>query len=124
MNDNLKKREWVYTQPPLTYELCCNKNEEHEIEWSEYQGHIWCPLCEEDQYSSQEGIFSGPIPLGACEILGIRFDRFWLESEKVEIFDYDHMDEKDMSRFMSVEEYKKYLRERKIFLENSMSKKS
>jgi hypothetical protein len=66
-----EKRVWVYTQPPRVYELFCPINNDHEIEWSEWIGYIWCPTCSKDHDVRGQGVFSGPIPVGTCEILGI-----------------------------------------------------
>ncbi len=119
-NKSLQKREWVYTQPPIVYELTCPNHEDHEIEWSEYVGHVWCATCNKDIESSEKGVFSGPIPVRTCELLGIRFDRYWFNRDEVEIFDNDHLTEPHL--FIPLKDYGKYLTERQEFLNKSISK--
>lgn len=43
--DELKKRTWHYIQKPYEYEMTCDKCNGHNIEWSEYEGKIWCYDC-------------------------------------------------------------------------------
>ena len=72
--------------PPAAYGLppckCGNKN----IQWSEYEGRLWCDRCELDFIPTHHGMFSTPIPITVCEILGISFDRINLKTNKIEKF--------------------------------------
>jgi hypothetical protein len=77
------KRKWCYTQPPATYEIapcaCGNKN----TQWSEWKGYCWCEKCKLDFIPKHSGIFDGPIPLNASNLMGIRFDRLDIKTNKV-----------------------------------------
>jgi len=75
MNDELKKRTSCYIQNPVNYEIACDKCNGTNIEWSEYEGLIWCQDCKIDTPGTK-GIFDGPIPLEVCKVLGISFDRY------------------------------------------------
>lgn len=72
---DLKMRTWHYVQNPKEYEIECNMCGESNIEWSEYEGHIWCYDCKKDVTGTM-GIFDGPIPMTTAAILGICFDRW------------------------------------------------
>ena len=76
------KREWCYYQKPAVYEISCDLCGGDNTTWSEYQGHIWCFDCVRDTRGTG-GVFGGPIPLGACELMGIRFDRIRLSDGKL-----------------------------------------
>ena len=77
----MKKREWVYIQPPNTYEIQCDLCGGVNIAWSEFEHMIWCYFCEKDTKGSV-GIFGGPIPIEACEMLGISLDKIDLNTGK------------------------------------------
>lgn len=79
----MTKRKWVYTQPPKTYEMspCSCGNED--TEWSEYEKHLWCDKCKKDFMPEHNGIFDGPIGIKTAEMLGIRFDRYMIEEDKI-----------------------------------------
>ena len=79
----MKKRKWIYVQKPVKYEIKCDKCEGINIEWSEYEGMIWCYDCEIDTKGTG-GIFDGPIPIQAAAMFGISFDRINLETNKLE----------------------------------------
>jgi hypothetical protein len=84
----MEKREWIYTQKPQNYEMRCDICEGTNIDWSEYQGMIWCYDCQKD--TKGFGLFDGPIPVHVCEILGIRFDRYYINENEVRLFDIDN----------------------------------
>ena len=86
--EQLPKSKWCYVQPPLTYEMAPCRCGNHDTQWSEYAGHLWCAKCEIDFIPEHAGIFDGPIPVGCCHMLGIYFDRLNLETRQVEPFDY------------------------------------
>lgn len=75
----MRKRTWVYCQPPQSYEISCDKCGGQNIAWSEYEGHIWCFTCSKDTKGSLS-IFDGPIPVEACKLFGISFDRIDLKT--------------------------------------------
>jgi len=80
------RRTWVYVQPPSMYEIapCSCGNEA--TQWSEFRHHLWCGKCGKDFVPEHNGIFDGPIPVMACLMLGISFDRFNLETRQIEPF--------------------------------------
>ena len=82
-NVELKKRTWHYVMKPAAYSVHCDKCEGTNIEWSEYEHMIWCYDCEIDT-EGFPGIFDGPIPWGISQILGISFDRWNMELQRVE----------------------------------------
>jgi len=82
MNSPAKKRRWIYAQPPLSYEMCCDKCRGTNIDWSEWEGMIWCYDCLLDT-KGDGGVFSGPIPVEAAQVLGMSFDRIDLKTQEV-----------------------------------------
>jgi len=82
VNAALKKRVWHYVQNPGQYEISCDKCGSKEIQWSEYEKCIWCPKCLIDTKGTM-GIFDGPIPVGACEVMGISLDRWDMINKRV-----------------------------------------
>ena len=78
----LKRRDWIYTQHPTVYNISCNYCGGTDIDWSEFEGRIWCHDCHCDVPGSC-GVFDGPIPVEICEMLGVRFDRLDLRTGKL-----------------------------------------
>jgi hypothetical protein len=76
------KRTWCYVMKPQSYDIHCDLCGGVNIEWSEFNGCIWCYDCQIDTMSDG-GIFSGPIPKNLCQALGISFDRYDFESKTV-----------------------------------------
>ena len=90
-SQSLKKRTWHYIQKPWEYEIECDKCHGHNIEWSEFEGKIWCYDCKIDTRGT-EGVFDGPIPITAAAILGMSFDR-WDMVNKIRLqFDREKKD--------------------------------
>ena len=83
----LEKRTWHYLQPPSSFEMAPCPCGNHDTQWSEFRGRLWCEKCQVDFVPAHAGIFDGPIGLGVCAILGISFDRFNMETQQVERFD-------------------------------------
>jgi len=82
--NKLEKREWFYTQKPSDYCISgCPKCGNEDTQWSEYKKHLWCETCEIDFIPEHNGMFEGPITLQICELVGIRFDRYYTESGAV-----------------------------------------
>lgn len=75
----LKKREWIYVQPPMAYEVNCNLCGNKRVEWSEFEGHVWCWRCLKDVRGTG-GVFDGPVPIQGMELIGICFDRVCLKT--------------------------------------------
>jgi len=85
----MKKRKWIYINSPVSYDIRCDKcwdgkiNETGtNIDWSEYEGKIWCYDCKKD-VTGFIGIFDGPIPMRTTELLGCSLKRFYLKSKKI-----------------------------------------
>jgi hypothetical protein len=78
----MKHRKWIYVQKPQRYDITCDKCGGTNIEWSEYEHKIWCYDCKIDT-DGNGGIFDGPIPMGAAELLGLSFNRFYFKENKV-----------------------------------------
>jgi len=87
VSEGLEKRTWVYTQPPRDYGMAPCACGNHETQWSEFKGHLWCDKCNIDFKPEHGGVFDGPIPVYTSALLGMRFDRLNLETGDVEIFD-------------------------------------
>ncbi len=82
-----KKREWCYLMPPKAYEIAPCSCGNSETQWSIDAGYLWCAKCQKDFVPEHNGIFDGPILVGAAEILGISFDRMIIATGKIERFD-------------------------------------
>lgn len=77
------RRKWCYAQPPATYAIGPCKCGNSELQWSEWKGYVWCNKCSLDFIPTHNGIFDGPIPLGAANLMGIHFDRIDLYTQKI-----------------------------------------
>jgi hypothetical protein len=71
----LERRGWVYVMPPAAYEIAPCECGNHDTQWSEFKGHLWCGRCEKDFVPEHNGVFDGPIPLHTATLLGMCFDR-------------------------------------------------
>jgi hypothetical protein len=80
------KRKWVYVQSPSTYEISGCSCGNHNPQWSEFMGMLWCATCKKDFYPEHGGIFDGPIPVHALTLMGISLDRYNLETQEIEPF--------------------------------------
>jgi len=90
----MRKRKWIFIQHPTMYEIRCDKcfsgdlsdGSGTNIDWSEYEGRIWCYDCKEDRRGFS-GIFDGPIPWNTTGILmsmaGLSLWRYYLKSKKI-----------------------------------------
>jgi hypothetical protein len=85
----LEKRKWHYLQPPAAFEVAPCSCGNHETQWSEFAKHIWCAKCEKDFIPVHAGIFDGPIGVKVAAMMGVRFDRLNIETNRVERFDLD-----------------------------------
>ena len=81
----LKKREWIYVQPPMAYEVFCDICGNPYVEWSEYQGMVWCWRCLKDTPGTG-GVFDGPIAVNCARMLGMCFDRIDLKTGQLLLF--------------------------------------
>lgn len=78
----MRHRKWIYVQKPYEYEIACDKCGGRNIEWSEWEHMIWCYDCKVDT-EGMGGIFDGPIPANATELLGISLARFYFKDKTV-----------------------------------------
>lgn len=75
----LKKRVECYVLKPDQFSIKCDICGGTNIHWSEYEHLIWCYDCEKDTKGTG-GIFDGPIPVKVCELMGIVFDKYNIET--------------------------------------------
>ncbi len=78
----MQKRESCLCQQPFVYEIKCDQCGGTNITWSEYEKMIWCYDCERDTPGTG-GIFTGPIPVNMCAMLGISFDKIRFSDNKI-----------------------------------------
>ncbi len=78
----MKRRKWIYVQKPVSYEMSCDKCGGKNIEWSEFEGCIWCYDCKIDT-PGNGGIFDGPIPLEVSKLFGTSFDRLYFRDKTI-----------------------------------------
>lgn len=78
------KRVHCFVKPPKTFSIAGCKCGNEETQWSEYERHCWCPECQIDFIPEHNGIFDGPIPVGAAALLGISFDRIVIATREFE----------------------------------------
>lgn len=71
----------MYVQKPQEYEVHCDKCGGSNLNWSEWEGLIWCYDCKIDT-QGDGGIFSGPIPMEIARELGLCFDRYDIETKE------------------------------------------
>ena len=80
----LKKREWVRTQSPKIYEIAPCTCGDNDCQWSEFEDRLWCEKCQKDFEPEHWGVFSGPIAVQACAMLGLYFDKERLSDGVIE----------------------------------------
>ena len=83
-----EKRIWCYIQKPNEHDIQCPECKGVNLEWSEFESHIWCYDCEED-YSNYISVLSGPYAVMAGHLLGIRLDRINLETKQIEVYNIE-----------------------------------
>lgn len=83
----MKKRKWVYCMQPAEFSMECDKCHGTNITWSEFEHLIWCYDCQIDT-EGEKGIFEGPIPFFASELMGISFARYYIKSRTIK---YPHL---------------------------------
>jgi hypothetical protein len=102
VSEELIKRTWCYAQKPSVYDIAKCKCGHAEPEWSEFEKHLWCPTCQLDFIPSHNGVFGGPILVETCEMLGIFFHRINLQTDQLELFMDDKLDEKGFHKMIPV----------------------
>lgn len=84
----MELRKWHYILPPSAYDVFCDKCGGSNTYWSEFEHKIWCFDCQIDT-DGTGGVFDGPIPIRTAIMLGLSFDRFNLETKRVERLNLD-----------------------------------
>jgi len=79
MDEKRVLRECVFIMEPTRYAIRCDLCDSINITWSEYEHLIWCYDCQNDT-AGTGGIFDGPIPLKAAELLGMSLDKVHLKT--------------------------------------------
>jgi hypothetical protein len=88
----MNTRTWHYILPPQAFDCTCEKCGGRNLEWSEFESHIWCCDCEIDfdpGEGEHAGIFSGPIPLQITALFGTSFDRYLIQEKKIQRFNIE-----------------------------------
>lgn len=85
----LVKRTHCYVMRPKEYQISGCACGNADPDWSEYKGRLWCPVCQIDFVPASNGIFDGPIPVHAMELMGI--DMRMYDIETGEILDIEAM---------------------------------
>jgi len=78
----MNKRKWHYVSKPTTFGIRCDLCHGENISWSEFEHMIWCHDCQKDTCGTG-GIFDGPILIETCKMLGIVFDIYDMETNRV-----------------------------------------
>lgn len=84
-----KKRTWCYALPPAAFEVAPCDCGNTAVQWSEYEGHLWCEKCQKDFVPAHAGVFDGPIPIKTAALLGVTFDRIDLATQKLQKLDLE-----------------------------------
>ena len=79
-------RTWHYMAKPNSFDIVCPICSSGELEWSEWEKHIWCNVCKLD-LQPEYTIFDGPIPIQLAEEIGFNFDIWDMEKKKILKFD-------------------------------------
>ncbi len=129
----LEKRVFCFIREPAHYDMSCPECEEaNELQWSEFKSHIWCDKCQKDQFVAWNdhhgGIFAGPIMIQTCEVLGIRFDRLYIEQDRILVQEeYLDCSEEEVDQkvqkgdvLLDGPQYLEYMAERQKFLESGI----
>lgn len=86
-----QKRRWCYAQPPHIYEVAPCSCGNNRCQWSEWRHMLWCEVCRKDFVPEHNGIFDGPIPMYAANMMGIYFHRLDLRRRGRVIFQDDYL---------------------------------
>lgn len=90
MTDKLIARTWHYAHHPSMFHIQCpHCKENSNITWSEWQGHMWCYVCNLD-IPIENSILNGPIPIGLAGSLGMRFDRIIIATGEFDEYNTKH----------------------------------
>jgi len=105
------KRTSHYVQSPWEYEMECPKCGGKKIEWSEWDDCLWGYSCKKDLRITRKssGVFNGPIPIKAAELLGMCFDRWDMEKKKFMVWN----DKEEKYVHLTKSQYIKHRKRRK-----------
>ena len=91
LETSFTKRRWCYVLKPRAFDVSPCDCGNADIDWSEYEKHVWCEKCNKDFIPKHAGIFDGPIPIGVSSLLVLTFDRINLETQKIEKFNSEKL---------------------------------
>ncbi|MEG1347990.1 MAG: hypothetical protein RSD49_08030 [Hafnia sp.] len=91
-SSSLVKREWCYTLSPRDFDITGCSCGNHNPQWSEYVGHLWCEACQIDFKPEHNGVFDGPIPIRTAYLLGLNFNRINLATMQLEVYNVDTLE--------------------------------
>jgi hypothetical protein len=81
----LIKRTKCLIKPPSVYGLsgcpCCGNED---VQWSEWERHLWCDKCQLDFVPESKGILDGPVPVELAAMLGMPFIFYNIETGEIE----------------------------------------
>lgn len=83
------RRTWHYLEKPKQFEFAPCACGNHDTVWSEWAGHLWCPVCEVDFIPKHSGLLEGPVMTQTLNLLGVCLDRYNMETNQVEFFDHE-----------------------------------
>lgn len=89
MTPERAKRTWHYLLQPKQFEMGPCECGNFDLQWSEWERHLWCDKCQIDFIPENKGVFDGPIPGRIAALLGMTFDRYNMDTQRVERFDLD-----------------------------------
>ena len=78
-----EKRTSVYIMPPKHFDIPAHKCGT-DAEWSEFKELLWCAKCRTDFAPEHWGVLDGPIGVQTSLLFGLNFDRFNLETNRIE----------------------------------------
>lgn len=78
----LVKRKYCYVQKPHEHDIECPECKGSNLDWSEWEKHIWCYDCKKD-INNYVNALSGPIPIRTAAMIGISLDMINLETMKL-----------------------------------------
>jgi hypothetical protein len=85
----LTLRTWHFLKPPAAFEIACCACGNMRTQWSEFEGHLWCDVCNIDFKPAHAGVLDGPVPVKLAAMLGLTFDRFNLVTKQVERYNVE-----------------------------------
>lgn len=76
----MEKRTEHFIQDPIYFAITCRKCGSSNTQWSEYEGHIWCDVCNEDiELEHKYEIW----PVHTARLLGFDLRRWDMVNKKV-----------------------------------------